>query len=89
MKRIAIIGTGIAGLGCAHFLHDVSAMKFDGSLGGGELAGNFFVKEPGGNQGQHFALARRELFVTLAQIGKFRPAFAGFPIAVKRSENNV
>ena len=37
MKTLAIIGTGIAGLGCAHFLHrrfDITVFEQDGYLGG-------------------------------------------------------
>ena len=37
MARIAIIGTGIAGLGCAHFLHrdhDLTLFEQNGYVGG-------------------------------------------------------
>src|SRR6267142_6997888 len=56
-------------------LHDVGAMKFDGSLGGGEFAGDLFVQQSGGNERQHFALTRGELFVTLAQFSGLRSLF--------------
>jgi hypothetical protein len=50
----------------AHLLHDVGAMKFNRSLGGGEFAGNLFVKLPSNNQSHHFPLTRRELLISLA-----------------------
>ena len=34
----------------AHLLHDVSGMKFNRSLGGGEFAGKLFVEVPGDDQ---------------------------------------
>ena len=47
-------------------------MKFDRSLGGSEFAGDLFVKQSGGNERHHFALTRRELFITLPQFSGFR-----------------
>ncbi len=47
MTRLAIVGTGIAGLGCAHFLHrdvDLSLFEQDGRPGG--HANTVFVDEP-------------------------------------------
>jgi enoyl-[acyl-carrier-protein] reductase (NADH) len=43
-------------------------MKFDRSLGGVQLAGNLFVKEPRGNERQHFAFARRKLFIAMEYV---------------------
>jgi len=34
----------------AHFLHNVGAMKFDGSLGGSEFACGLFIEQPGCNE---------------------------------------
>lgn len=47
MASIAIIGTGIAGLGCAHFLHpehDITVFEKDGHVGG--HANTVCVREP-------------------------------------------
>ncbi len=48
MKTVAIIGSGLAGLGCAHFLHrhfDVTVFEQDGHTGG--HANTVLVREPG------------------------------------------
>lgn len=50
MKRIAIIGTGIAGLGCAHFLHrrfDLTLYEKNDYVGG--HSNTLSVAEPGGS----------------------------------------
>src|SRR6266404_4937234 len=60
----------------AHFLHNVGAMKFDRSLGGGEFAGHLFIQQSGCNQSHHFALTGGELSITLAQFSDFRSLFA-------------
>ena len=64
-------------------------MKFDRSLGGGQLAGNLFVKETRGNERQNFALARCKLLVALAQLFNFRSVFAFGSVPGNRSADGV
>jgi len=41
-----------------HLLHDVSAMKFDCSFAGNQLAGDLFVEQAQYQKSQHLSLAR-------------------------------
>ncbi len=73
MARIAIIGSGIAGLGCAHFLrarHDVTVFECDAHIGG--HANTVEATEPG--TGRHlpidtgFMVFNRETYPHLCQL---------------------
>src|ERR1700754_1246420 len=59
-----------------HLLHDVRAMGFDRSLRRRQIESDLLVQHAGDDAGHHFALARGETLVPLAQRRRIVPLLA-------------
>ena len=72
-----------------HLLHDVSAMKFDRSFAGDQLASDLFVEQRQYQKSEHHSLARGEQVLAVAQLGDLGPLLERVPVSLNSSTDGV